>query len=499
MSDPTSPAEDSASRLLREFENSPAQRLAREMADSPSVRLVREMTNSPTARLVREIAESPTAKLAREMANSPAAKLAQKLAESPTTRLAREMADYPSAKLARELAESPTAKLAREFVTADGVKPGLAHAISEAQKALIDFGKPYGGFTEAVRAIEEQSRSFQQSLVASLGGPVGNVARMNQWASTLGRIASADIGRLYPNLPTLASEVACLHESTVKALPRPPGMDQDRLSAMLGLSYGFNGSIEATRLKMSTFAGVTDMFGARSRSQDDAYRSLFGAWRTRPDLPESYWRDARVRRRMYDAAEVDPGLVGLNLGGAVEVVAESGLTSGARSETNAVAVISFGDVSMTIRSHGTRGDAYKVLERFEEELRAYITRKLSQKFGPDWFKHRAGAVGGHAKHVRKQALERGENAMPLIHYTELGHLSSIILGSNNWDEVFADIFINRAEFDHDMQKLIAMRRPTMHIRPIDGVRLVELICVVQRLSRQMEDDGAWKNAAVSEW
>jgi len=28
-----------------------------------------------------------------------------------------------------------------------------------------------------------------------------------------------------------------------------------------------------------------------------------------------------------------------------------------------------------------------------------------------------------------------------------------------------------------MQKLIAARRPTMHIRPIDGVRLVELICV----------------------
>jgi hypothetical protein len=49
-----------------------------------------------------------------------------------------------------------------------------------------------------------------------------------------------------------------------------------------------------------------------------------------------------------------------------------------------------------------------------------------------------------------------------------------------------------------MQKLIAARRPTMHIRPVEGVRLAELICVVQRLSAQMENDGAWLRAADSE-
>jgi hypothetical protein len=77
-------------------------------------------------------------------------------------------------------------------------------------------------------------------------------------------------------------------------------------------------------------------------------------------------------------------------------------------------------------------------------------------------------------------------------------LSSIIRGRRNWDEVFGDTFINLTAFDHDMQKLVAARRPTMHIRPVDGLRLVELICVVQRLSRQMEDDGAWKTAAEAE-
>ena len=134
---------------------------------------------------------------------------------------------------------------------------------------------------------------------------------------------------------------------------------------------------------MSAFPGVTDMIGPQTSAWREAYQSLFGQWRTRPDLPENFWRDGRVRRRMYDAASVDPGLARADLAVAVEVVVESGLASGVRSDTETVAVIGFGDASMTIRSRGTRHDAYRVLERFEEELRAYITRKLSEKCGPD--------------------------------------------------------------------------------------------------------------------
>ena len=68
----------------------------------------------------------------------------------------------------------------------------------------------------------------------------------------------------------------------------------------------------------------------------------------------------------------------------------------------------------------------------------------------------------------------------------------------NWDEVFHDVFVEKSEFDHDMQKLIAVRRPTMHMRRIDSVRLVEMICVMQRLSERMADDGAWTRAAESD-
>lgn len=512
MSDPTDPPEDPAAALLREFQNSPTQKLMSELANSPSAQLAREMANSPAAKLLQEYAGSTAAKLARDLAESPAAAILRDV--ESTAKLARGIGLPSSAELtamastAKMLAgitidpsvanmlagvkqlhiESPFADAIAK-IKQTAIPPEFAAAINEARRAFSDLGNANGGFANAMKAIEEQ-----ESLVASLAGTVGDIARMSQWASTLGRIEVADISKLYPALPNLTAEVTRLHESIGFI-----GVDQRNLSAVLGLDHSLSASLESTRFKMSAFAGVTDIIGPQTSAWREAYQSLFGEWRTRPDLPENFWRDARVRRRMYDAANVDPGLARADLAVAVEVVVESGLASGVRSETDTVAVIGFGDVSMTIRSRGTRHDAYRVLERFEEELRAYITRKLSGKFGPDWFKLRVdGNVAGDAKRIRRQALERGEASMPLINYTELGHLSSIIQSRRNWDEVFGDTFINSTAFDHDMQKLVAARRPTMHIRPIDGLRLVELICVVQRLSRQMEDDGAWKIAAEAE-
>jgi hypothetical protein len=95
-------------------------------------------------------------------------------------------------------------------------------------------------------------------------------------------------------------------------------------------------------------------------------------------------------------------------------------------------------------------------------------------------------------------VRRGETPMPLINYTELGDLCAVVSARNNWSEVFEPVFITLEDFDHDLQKLIAARRPTAHYRRLDGVRLVELICVINRLTKRMENDGAWKDAIDSD-
>lgn len=345
----------------------------------------------------------------------------------------------------------------------------------------------------AFAKFEAQQSKAQKAIMASLVGPIGGLARTAQWASVIGAVEQGNVAKLFNE--QVADALDRIRASVLGTLGATAAHDQTRIGAMLGLSARYEADFAATQLKMSALAGIAETFSLKRELRLDAYHALFGAWRTRPDLPESYWHDGRVRRRMYREAEVDDGLADATPGVALEVMIDSGLATGMRSEANAVAIVTLGEVSMTIRSRGTRKDAYAVLERFEEELRAFVARKLEARFGPDWFKARASNLIGKAKAIRRAAMERGEAFAPLINFIELGELAGLVLASKNWDEVFGEIFINHAEFDHDMQKLIAARRPTMHVRTIDGVRLVELICVVQRLSKQMTEDGAWKARA----
>ncbi|MDQ0839383.1 hypothetical protein [Sphingomonas faeni] len=373
------------------------------------------------------------------------------------------------------------------------IDPGLAGAVQHAQRQLEEAMHPLGGAAETFAKFEQQHRDAQKAMLATLAGPFGDISRTGQWASVLGAADASSVTRLFSS--GVGAAIGDIKASVLGAFNGKAAIDQARMSATLGLSARLEADLASTRLKMSVIAGIGETFSLRSDLRLDAYQSLFGEWRTRPDLPEDYWRDARVRKRMYRDADVDDGLIVATPGVALEVMIESGLATGMCSESNAVAVVTFGEVSMTIRSRGTRKDTYAILERFEIELRAYVTRKLEERFGDDWFKLRASNLLGKAKGIRRAAMERREAFAPLLNFVELGDLAGLILAKQNWDEVFGEVFINRAEFDHDMQKLIAARRPTMHVRTVDAVRVVELICVVQRLSEQMTDDGAWRRQA----
>jgi hypothetical protein len=522
--DPFNLPETAAERLAREILDPPAERLRRDYEASSAARLALEYANPPTQLAEREMAlalrsefTGATAEAAKLLADhNPVAIDPSVLAAMGQIKpiridpgLVKAMAEFKPMAIDPELLERINGAVAIKFdpriaaalgsIKPIEIDPGLGGAIAEAQKALAGFGEPYGGIAEAVRAIEDQQRSFAASLIATLGSTIGDATRVNQWALALGRIAVPDIASVFAGAPNVAAQVEQMHAAVHANLTGIVGRNQAEMSAMLGLGHKFGAVLETTSFKMSAFAGITDVGGVRTSAWDEAYQSLFGAWRTRPDLPNSYWRDPRARRRMYDAAEVDPGLAGAGLGIAVEVMVESGLAPGVRSEANAVAVIKLGEMSMTIRSRGTRNDAFALLGRFEEELRAYITRKLSGRFGPDWFKVRIdGNTAGAAKRTRVQALQRGEIGLPLINYTDIGDLSNILRADKNWKEVFEEVFINSSSLDHDMQKLIAARRPTVHTRPMDAVRLVEMVCVIDRLSKQMADDGAWKLIAESD-
>jgi hypothetical protein len=491
-----------------------AERLARDYLESPSVKMARELYDSPAAKLARDYANSPAHQLAKQVAlglGSPfgAAETARMDAMrdmlGPTAALASRLSGtqpfaIDHAKLASMGAVVPSIDpkvlAAIQGVQPLKIDPSLASAVSQAQRTLEEAMAPLGGVASAVKQFEEQHRALQKSLLASLAGPFGDIAKTSQWASTLGRIDNRELNKLLGG--SLGAVVGDMREAIAKNFIGSAAIDQAKMSAILGLTSRFEADFAATQLKMSALAGIGTAFDQSSHFQLDAYHSLFGEWRTRADLPENFWRDGRVRKRMYREAEVDEGLIIAPPGMALEIMIESGLAPGLRSEVDAVAVVTLGEVSMTVRSRGTSKDAYSLVGRFEQELRAYVERKLEERFGPDWFKLRASNLIGKAKEIRKAAMARGEAFAPLVNFTELGELSGIIQSTKNWDEVFGKVFVEKTEFDHDMQKLIAVRRPTMHMRRIDGVRLVEVICVIQRLAEQMADDGAWKLAAESD-
>ncbi len=514
--------DDKPSKIARGEPLTAVEKIANGKHEFTTERLARYYLESPSIKMAREVYDSPAVKLARDYANSPAQQIAKQAAlgfgtaETARMETIRKMLEPTTALTAKLSAIQPLAidraKLAsigaiipsidpKVNAAIQGVKPlkidpSLAIAVSQAHRALELAMHPLGGIGSAIKQFEEQQRTVQKSLLASLAGPFGDVAKTSQWASTLGRIDTPDIAKLLGR--GLGTVVGDMRSAIAKNFVGSAALDQAKMSAMLGLTGRLEANFSATQLKMSALAGIGEAFDRRSHFQFDAYHSLFGEWRTRVDLPENFWRDGRVRKRMYREAEVDEGLIVAEPGMALEIMIESGLTAGLRSDANAVAVVTLGEVSMTVRSRGTSKDAYALLGRFEQELRAYVERKLEERFGPDWFKLRASNLIGKAKEIRNAAMARGEAFAPLVNFTEVGELSGIIQSTKNWDDVFGDVFVEKTAFDHDMQKLIAVRRPTMHMRRIDGVRLVEVICVMQRLSEQMADDGAWKLAAESD-
>jgi hypothetical protein len=158
-----------------------------------------------------------------------------------------------------------------------------------------------------------------------------------------------------------------------------------------------------------------------------------------------------------------------------------------------------GGAVMQVRSNNPNVDAFRAVGAFEQELRKCIGSKLEAVGGPQWFRRRVnGDAYKKARDNRAAAMANGESEKALIAYLDLGDLMAILLRQDNWDEAFGHVFPNRQRLEFDLQALIATRRPTMHARNIDAVRLVELMCIIRRLTTWIETDGEWKAIAESE-
>jgi hypothetical protein len=376
-------------------------------------------------------------------------------------------------RLAQELRNSDVFRLANEF--RDAFRLAQEFRNSDAFRTARDS---HASITGLVRHLQNSPT-------------LAFVERTERWAT---QFSATGFLSTVGDLATQVSQI-----ESVAASIRNLGSGLDRLKGEAARAIGTMREMEPTRLKLAVLAGSSDVLGFKAGATVAAYQNLFGQWHTKPDLPKPFWHEAEVRRRHYVEAEVDPGLIGATPTAAIEVAIESGFAAGVRGDHESVAIFDVAGVSMRIRSSNTRFDAFQVVDTFETALREFLARKLGEVAGTQWFKQRVhGDLVAKARQNRATAMANGEREVELLSYLDLGDLTSIILQKNNWGEVFEQVFPNRERLSHDLQALVATRRPTMHARHIDAVRLVEMMCIVRRLTDFIEDDGGWKRISDAE-
>ena len=493
--------------IVGDLRESPTDRLMREMVDSPVQKAMRDLMDSPTHKALRELHDSPAAKLARELNESPAVKAASDLYDSPTMRMARELQDSHAVRSAHEmqtrLLGDPSwletyrrledARTKFDEIALGGIGSGSSSRKLAAARAIA------GSLADRFSDIANHNSLLDSGVLASLSGSLAEVTRANQWASHLAGARGTDFAAFTGLRSPIAEEIERIQLAASNMLNASTETDRLRLSATLGLDTGMAAEMVATRSKLSALAGAGDVLGFEARTSFNAYEQVFGGWHTRPDLPQRFWRDPAMRRRRYQKAQVDPGLIETTPAVAVEVVIESGFATGFSEGGTSVALLDIAGLSMQIRSSNFGVDAFRAIGAFEQALRLFIAGKLEELAGPQWFKQRVdGETRKKARDNRAAAMANGEKDKTLIAYLDLGDLIAILLRKDNWDGTFGHVFPNRQRLEFDLQALVASRRPTMHARNVDAVRLVELICIIRRLTQWIEDDGEWKQTAASE-
>ena len=197
----------------------------------------------------------------------------------------------------------------------------------------------------------------------------------------------------------------------------------------------------------------------------DALRLDLGDWREELDLPDSTLLDLQERTSFYEAQGLNPRLTVFPANAFEQAITVAGILD------TPPPIIAEYDPSPIL---GTDKDeeglrrtnrAYDRLHRFETQLRSFIDRVMTQEIGTGWIKQRL------PNEIREQWVERqqkdtGETTWPLIAYADFSDYATIICRNDNWREVFAKVFKNKASTQESLHRLYPIRLCTMHARVI---------------------------------
>ncbi|ALO39943.1 hypothetical protein UZ73_17740 [Alcaligenes faecalis] len=188
-----------------------------------------------------------------------------------------------------------------------------------------------------------------------------------------------------------------------------------------------------------------------------ALRSSLGDWRYMPTPTPEPLLDPVLRSDLYAERGFDPALTDFTPLAFDEGLRVAGLRGPESVESD------------NVHDEGLARaqEAFQLLQRFEVELRRFISQEMLNYYGISWMKQQLPPdMLSCWVEKERRAMASGQAAHPLIDFADFTDYSKIISRKDNWDNVFKRIFKRKEDMQESFQRLFPIRIATMHCRPI---------------------------------
>ncbi len=133
-------------------------------------------------------------------------------------------------------------------------------------------------------------------------------------------------------------------------------------------------------------------------------------------------------------------------------------------------------------------ECYDIYSKLEQSLRDVIESKLSNFYGPKWWKQNAPQDVRNDCEIRKQEKETGfAQSYHPIYYAYVHDYRKVIVRRDNWDSVFAEIFHNKQEIEVCFNWVGAVRDSVAHVRPISDEEHMKFITAAKFLQTRIDN------------
>ena len=215
-------------------------------------------------------------------------------------------------------------------------------------------------------------------------------------------------------------------------------------------------------------------------------RSKLGDWRNISTWPNGIWEDLGLRMDFYTNLGFNEDLIDMW----PPAFQEATIAYGIQSDPPSIEDI-YGQPVPVEKAMGKEvafvrtNKAHDWLQRLECQLRHFIDRQMTTKFGPNWPRHRLPNKMYEMWCRKREEASGRRPEQSLIDYADFTDYQSVICKKDNWRDVFSLFFNNVESVRESFNRLRPIRVDTMHSRMISQADELFLYVETKRLSQAM--------------